>query len=140
MIEDLIVEISAKTPLSHDQARKALACALSLIAKHGDGAKVAELFAAAPGAQALAAEGASQPAKGGLFGGLMKAAGGASGAAMSDGMAMLQTLSRAGVDQDGLKAMLPVAAAWVRERAGGRDLLNETLASIPGVGGMLSRA
>ncbi|WP_369058159.1 hypothetical protein ABOZ73_10815 [Caulobacter sp. 73W] len=140
MIEDLIAEISARTPLNPDQARKALTGALSLIAKHGEPAKVAELFAAAPGAQALAAEGAVQPAKSGLFGGLMKAAGGASGAAMSDGMAMMQSLSRAGVDQDGLKAMLPVAGAWVRERAGGRDLLNETLTSIPGVGGMLSRA
>ncbi|WP_269715260.1 DUF2780 domain-containing protein [Caulobacter sp. NIBR2454] len=139
MIEDLIVEISAKTSLSHDQARKALAGALSLIAKHGEPAKVAQLFSAAPGAEGLAAEAAAAPAKSGLFGGLMKAAGGAGGAAMSDAMAMMQKLSRDGISSDGLQAMLPVAGEWVRERAGGRDLLGDTLASIPGVGGMLGR-
>jgi hypothetical protein len=136
-VQDLIGEIAAQTRLSPEQARKALAGALSLIEKHADPQKAADLMAVAPGAQALAAEGAGQPAKGGLLGGLMKAAGGSGGAAMSDAMAMAQSLAKDGIEMSDLQALLPVAGRWVKAQADGRNLLKDALASVPGVGAML---
>ncbi len=71
-----------------------------------------------------------------MFGGLMKSVGGAGGAAMSDALALQGRLGKQGITQDDLKQLLPVAREFVRARTG-RDLLGDTLRSIPGVGGML---
>lgn len=135
MIEDLIRDASARTGLSIDQARLGLGGALSLIEKHGDKIKVAELLDAIPGAAKVAAEGAvlTQQKSGGLMGGLMKSVGGASGAAMADAMAMGQKLARQGISTSDLQAILPVAMDFVRDRTG-RDLLREVLVTIPGLG------
>jgi len=138
MIEDLIDRISSQARLDPGQARAVLAGALGLLDKHAARAPMDALYAAIPGAQALAAspEARVKPG-GGLFGGLMKSAGGLSGAAIADAMGMLKQLQRQGVEKADLRAALPVAEAWVLARTG-RDLLGEALASVPGVGALLA--
>ena len=138
MIEELVQKAAAHTGLSLDQASGALSGALFLIDRHGEPDKVAALFDAIPGAAAMAAEGATLTAsKGaGLMSGLMSKAGGAGGAAMSDGMAMNQQLTRRGVTISDMQKILPLAMAWVREKTG-RDLLRDVLATIPGLGPLM---
>ena len=139
MIEDLIKDAAARTGLSMDQARMGLSAALSLIEKHGDAVKVAELLDEIPGASKLAAEGAvmTQQKSGGLMGGLMSKVGGAGGAAMSDAMAMGQKLARQGITTSDMQAILPVAMDFVRARTG-RDLLREVLVTVPGLGKLMT--
>ena len=69
--------------------------------------------------------------------GLMAKAGGSSGAAMSDAMAMNQQLTRQGVTISDMQKILPLAMTWVQEKTGS-DLLREVLASIPGLGPLLT--
>ena len=137
MIEELYAEAAGQTRLNERQVRDALAGALGLIQKHADPAKTQALFQAVPGTQALAASGMQAPkGGGGLFGGLMKAAGGAGGAAMSDALALQGRLGKQGITQNDLKQLLPIARGFVRRKTG-QDLLGDTLKSIPGVGSML---
>ncbi|MEO6340165.1 MAG: hypothetical protein ABIO39_09025 [Caulobacteraceae bacterium] len=137
MIEDLVSASAAKSGLSIEQARLALSAAMALIQKHGDPAKVSELLQAIPGADRLAAEGASlADGKAGLMTGLLKIGGGAGGAAMTDAMAMGPRLAREGVTTSDMQAILPVAMAFVHEQSG-RDLLRDVLASIPALGKLL---
>ena len=137
MIEELYPEAAAQTRMTEPQVKTALAGALGLIQKHADPAKSRALFDGVPGTQPLAAAGA-QAAKGGggLLGGLMKSAGGAKGAAMADALALQGRLAKQGISQDHLKQLLPVARAFVQRKTG-KDLLGDTLKSIPGVGPML---
>ena len=66
MIEELIEKCAAAAGMTPDKARQTLAAALGLMKTHADPAKLAELFAAVPGADALAVQGqAAQPKKGG---------------------------------------------------------------------------
>jgi hypothetical protein len=139
MIEELVQDASNRTGLSPAQARLGLSAALALMQKHGEPAKVGELFEAIPGADVLAAEGQvlTQQKSGGLMGGLMKSVGGSSGAAMSDAMAMGQRLAKQGITTSDMQAMLPLAMTFVREKTGG-DLLREVLITIPGLGKLLT--
>jgi hypothetical protein len=139
MIEELVQDASTRTGLSLDQARLGLSAALALMQKHGEPAKVAELFAAIPGTDDLAAQGAllTSQKSGGLMSGLMKNVGGSSGAAMSDAMAMGQKLARQGITTSDMQAMLPVAMKFVQQKTG-RDLLREVLVTIPGLGKLLT--
>ncbi|HTK34779.1 MAG TPA: DUF2780 domain-containing protein [Caulobacteraceae bacterium] len=139
MIEELVQDASTRTGLSLDQARLGLSAALSLMQKHGDPAKVGELLEAIPGADALAAHGATltDQKSGGLMGGLMRNVGGTSGAAMSDAMAMGQRLARQGITTSDMQAMLPVAMNFVRDKTGS-DMLREVLVTIPGLGKLLT--
>ena len=138
MIEDLVQKAATHSGLSLDQASTALSAALFLIRKHGEPAKVGELFDAIPGAEAMAdtGEGLAQGKGGGLVSGLMRGAGGTSGAAMSDAMAMGQRMARQGVTTSDMQKILPLAMGWVREQTG-RDLLREVLATVPGLGPLL---
>ena len=136
MIEELFGEATAKTRLSETQVIATLSGSLGLIRKHADPGKVQALFAAVPGTADLAEAGAEAPPKKGLFGGLMSAAGGAGGAAMSDAMALQGRLQKSGVRNEDLKQLLAVARAFVQRKTG-KDLLGDTLRSIPGVGGLL---
>ena len=136
MIEELYAEAAGRTRMDERQVKAALSGALGLIHKHADPAKTQALFQAVPGTQALAAAGAPPKGGGGLMGGLMKAAGGAGGAAMSDALALQGRLGKQGVGQDDLKQLLPIARAFVQRKTG-KDLLGDTLKSIPGVGSML---
>jgi hypothetical protein len=139
MIEELIQDAATRTGLSADQARLGLGAALSLIEKHGDQVKVAELLDEIPGAAVLAAEGAvlTQQKSGGLMSGLMRGVGGSGGAAMSDAMAMGPKLARQGITTSDMQAILPVAMDFVRSKTG-RDLLREVLVTIPGLGKLMT--
>ena len=137
MIEELYAEVAGKTRLDERQVKTALAGALGLIQKHAEPAKTQALFQGVPGTEPLAASGA-QAAKGGggLLGGLMKSAGGAKGAAMADALALQGRLGKQGIGQDDLKQLLPIARSFVQRKTG-KDLLGDTLRSIPGVGPMM---
>lgn len=136
-VADIISLGVERTRLDEEQVRLTLAGALGLLDKHAAPEPMTALYDAVPGAQALATspDGRSRSG-GGLFGGLMKSAGGVSGAAIADAMGLLSRLRKRGVEKADLKALLPVVEAWVRVRTG-RDLLREALASVPGVGALL---
>lgn len=135
MIDQLFPVAATKTGLSETQVIAALSGSLGLIRKHGDRGKVQALFDGVPGATELAEAGqaAAPKPKGGLFGGLAKAAG---GAAAPDALALMDRLKAQGVGTDKLRALLPVARDWVTDRTG-RDLLGEALKSVPGAGALL---
>ena len=139
MIEDLVQQSATHAGLSPEQASTALSAALFLIRKHGDPAKVTELFEAIPGCEAMAETGSTLAVSkgGGLMSGLMRNAGGASGAAMSDAMAMGQQMARQGVTTSDMQKILPLAMSWVKASSG-RDLLREVLTTIPGLGPLLT--
>lgn len=138
MIDDLIDLVASRTGLDHGQARAVLAGALGLLDRRASTQTMNALYAALPSAHALAStpEAKFRPG-GGLFGGLMKSAGGVSGAAMADAMGLMDRLRKLGVEKSDLKAALPLAEEWVRARTG-RDLLGDAMASVPGVGALLS--
>ncbi|HEX8233261.1 MAG TPA: hypothetical protein VF559_07955 [Caulobacteraceae bacterium] len=136
MIDDLIAQSAQGTGLPPDKARFALASALSLMDRHADQKKMADLYAGVPDARALSAEAPAPKKAGGLMGGMMKL-GGASGAALSDAMAMNGALTAQGVTTNHLKKLLPLACEWVKAKTG-RDLLGEAMMSIPGVGALMS--
>lgn len=139
-IDGLIADLSDRAGLPPDQARAVLAGALGLLDKHAADEPRRDLFDAVPGAEALARSDAGRPGGGGsLFGGLMRGAGGLSGAAVADGMGLLSRLKAMGIDKDDLGRLLPVARERVRQ-ATGRDLLGEAIRSIPGLGPMLGEA
>ena len=138
MIEELIIRAADKAGLSEGQTRTALSGALALIRKHGDAGRVGELMGAVPGSAELADEGEALTAKGGGFmGGLMKAAGGSGGAAMSDAMAMAPRLAREGVTTSDMQSILPVAMHFIQEKTG-QDLLRQVLVTVPGLGPLLT--
>ena len=137
MIEQLIDTGAAQSGLNRDQVRAALAGALGLLDKHAQRDRLDALYGAVPGAEALARTPEARPKGGGLLGGLMKSAGGVSGAAMADAMGLLERLKRQGVGKDDLKRLLPPVQSAVREKTG-RDVLREAVESVPGVGALLA--
>ena len=138
MIDDLIATGAAQSGLNTDQVRATLAGALGLLDKHAAKDKLDALYGAVPGAEALArTPEARAKSGGGLFGGLMKGAGGVSGAAMADAMGLLDRLKRQGVGKDDLKRLLPSVQSAVQARTG-RDVLREAVESVPGVGALLA--
>jgi hypothetical protein len=134
--DTLIARAAGTVDLTPDQVRAALTGALGLLDKHADRGPLSALYAALPGAELAAQSPEARPRGGGLFGGLMKSAGGVSGAAISDAMGALDRMKRIGVDKDGLKRLLPVAREQVTA-ATGRDLLGDAIRTVPGVGPML---
>ena len=140
MIEELVQKAAVHAGLSPEQSSSALSGALYLIEKHGAPEKVQDLFKAIAGSAELAGAGAALTATkgGGVMAGLMAKAGGSSGAAMSDAMAMNQQLPRQGVPISDMQKILPLAMTWVQEKTGS-DLLREVLASIPGLGPLLTQ-
>ncbi len=138
LIEELIGRITADTRLDAGQARLVMGQAYGMIRAHADPAKVRKLNEALPGLDTLAADGLAGPASGGgVLGGMMRTFGGAYGASLSDAMAMGVELNARGITNGQLKKLLPIAMDFVKEKTG-RDLLRETLESIPGVGVLLN--
>lgn len=138
MIDELVQRAAGATGLTPNQTRMGLSAAMSLIHKHGEPAKVDRLFSAIPGSRELADQGSAMTAgkSGGLMGGLLRGAGGAGGAAMSDAMAIGQKLTKEGVTTSDMQNILPVAMDFVREKTGS-DMLREVLTSIPGLGPLM---
>lgn len=139
MMDEIVSAGVTATGLSEAQVRSTLAGALGLLERHAAQDKLDALYAAVPGAEAMArSPDARIPAPRGLFGGLIKSAGGVTGAAMADAMAMMDKAARAGVGRPQLKALLKAAEAEIAKECG-HDVLREALMSIPGVGALLSR-
>ena len=138
-LKNRLQALRAKTTHNGCTEEEALAAALSLIEKHADAEKVAELFKAVGGAEALAAEGSqmTQNKSGGLMASMMSKVGGAGGAAMSDAMALGQKLARQGVTTADMQSILPVSMSFVHDVTG-RDLLRDVLVTIPGLGPLLT--
>lgn len=134
--DTLIARAAEAVDLTPDQVRAALTGALGLLDKHADRGPLADLYAALPGAEHAAGSPEARPRGGGLFGGLMKSAGGVSGAAIADAMGALDGMKRIGVHKDDLKRLLPVAREQVTQ-ATGQDLLGDVIRTVPGVGPML---
>lgn len=135
-LEQIIAGAADTAGLTPEQARAALVSALGLLEKHADPEALAPLYAAVTGAEALARSEEARPPRGGLMGGLMKSAGGLSGKAIGDAMAVLARLETIGVDRDALKRVLPAARDRITA-ATGRDWLGEAVKTVPGVGALL---
>lgn len=135
-IDDVISAAAARAELTPDQGRIALVSALGLLEKHAEPQALVGLYEAVTGARDLALSEEARPPRGGLMGGLMKSAGGVSGKAIGDAMAVLGKLEKIGVDRDGLKRLLPAARDQIRQ-ATGRDWLGEAVRTVPGVGALL---
>lgn len=126
---------AAGLPQTHVWA--AMTAALGLLDKHATPDAMQPLYDCIEGAERLARSEEAKPRPGGgLFGGVLKGAGGLSGQAMADAMGVLERLKRQGVSKDELKRLLPAARRAVRE-ATGRDLLGRGVETVPGVGGLL---
>ncbi|CAN5177922.1 hypothetical protein BH10PSE1_BH10PSE1_12740 [soil metagenome] len=135
-IEQVVSGAAAKAGLTPEQARIALTSALGLLDKHAEPEALQGVYAAVTGAEALARSEEAKPPRGGLMGGLMKSAGGLSGKAIGDAMAVLGRLEKIGVGRDELKRLLPAARNQIRA-ATGRDWLGEAVKTVPGVGALL---
>ena len=137
-LDSLIADVAPRAGLTADQTRAALTGALGLLDKHAEPAALDALYAAVEGAEDTARSAEAKPKSGGLFGGLMKSAGGVSGAAIADAMGALDRMKRIGVEKDDLKRLLPIARDRVTA-ATGRDLLGEVVRTVPGVGPLLGQ-
>ena len=138
MIEQLINDSADAAGVDRDRAWVALTGALGLLEKHAAREPMAALYEAVPGAEALATAPEAKPVRGGgLFGGLMRGAGGLSGAAVADAMGLMDRLKAAGIDRDELRRLVPAVRARVQV-ATGRDLLGDAVDSVPGVGKFLA--
>lgn len=137
-IDDVVSAAAEKAGLTPDQARKALVAALGLLDRHGEAGAVEAVYEAVPGARDLARSEEARAPRAGLFGGLMQSAGGLSGKAIGEAMAVLGGLEKIGVDRDALKRLLPAARNVIRG-ATGRDVLGEAVKTVPGVGALLGQ-
>jgi len=126
-MQDLIDRVVKVTGLDAEKAERAVGIVLSLVKSEGNKAKVADLFAKLPGADAMAAQYGSESARGGgLFGVLGSLAGGP--------LAAVSKLQAAGLDMEQIKALGREVLAYAKEKAGD-DLVREAAGSIPGLSG-----
>lgn len=117
-MQTIIDKVAAAAGIDAATARKAAAVVLDLIAREAPRDKVERLFAALPGADALAREGTGG-------GGLLGALGGNLGAAYSK-------LRDAGLDTDQMRSAGQTLLASAREAAG-EEAVDDILKSIPGL-------
>ena len=123
-MRELIGRVSAATGLDEPRAEQAVGIVLSLIRAEGDRGKVDELFAALPGAEALAAEHAQAKSGGGLLGLL--------GSAIGGPLAAVGKLQAAGLSLDEIQVLGRELLGFAREKAG-EPLVNDVANSIPGL-------
>lgn len=129
-MQELLDRIISATGLSPDRAEKALGIMLGLLKTQGNQAKVAELLAKLPGAEALAAKyGSDGAARGGLLGML-------GGGLMGGPLAAVAKLTAAGLTMDQIKQLGAITLTYAKEKAG-EPLVKEVAGSIPGLSGYL---
>ena len=129
-MQELIERISRETGLGADKAEKAVGILLNLLATQGDKTKVAELFAAMPGAAELVkAHGGDGAAGGGLLGML-------AGGMMGGPLAMITKLQAAGLSMEHIKSVAVLTLNHAKATAG-PDLVRAAAANIPGVSSYL---
>lgn len=123
--------------LDRAAARRAVVAALGLLDRHAAPGALDPLYAAVRGAREAARSDEARPARaGGLFGGLMKAAGGVSGKAVAEAMGLLDQARAEGLDKARLRALLDALRRRI-EAGAGRDVLGDAIRSVPGVGPLL---
>jgi len=135
-VDAVIAAAAIKAKVTPEQARATIAASLALLKKHAAGPQVEAVFAALEGGLALATSPEAAPKKSGFLGGLMKTAGGASGAVVADAMSMMDRLKKLGLDRVAVKRLLRSVRAQV-QMATGQDLVGDALRTVPGVGAML---
>jgi len=123
-MEELISRIVAATGIDEDMAKKAIGIILQLVKSEGPEDKVAELFAALPGAAEFADEHGDS---GG--GGLMGAFGGGA-------MAALGKLQSAGMGMGDIQTAGKEVIGYAKENAG-EELVGDVVGSISGLGGFV---
>lgn len=125
-MEELINRIAAAAGIDEALAQKAAGIILAFLQKEGPPAEIAQLFAALPGSQELAA------AEGGAKGGMMGAIGGLMGGG-GGVMALGGQLMGAGLSMGQIQAVSKEMLAVGREKAG-EDTMGGIVGAIPGLG------
>ncbi len=120
-MEELINRIVASAGVDEELAKKAIAIILQLVKSEGPQDKVAELFAALPGASEIAEEGSDSSG-----GGLMGAFGGGA-------MAALGKLQSAGMGMGQIQSAGKEVIGYAKENAG-EELVSDVIGSISGLG------
>jgi hypothetical protein len=118
-MEELLARVTQATGLDGATASKAIGIILAFLRKEGPAAEVSRLFAAMPGADAVAAE------AGESGGGLLGAMGGGV-------MALGGQLMGAGVSMGQMQPLGRELFAYGREKAG-EDVMGPIVGSIPGL-------
>ena len=129
-MQDLIDRITTETGLSPEKAERGLGIMLGLLKTQGNQAKVAELLAKLPGADALAMKfGGDGASRGGLLGML-------GGGLMGGPLAAVAKLTSAGLTMDQIKQLGATTLDYAKEKAG-ESLVKEAAGSIPGLSGYI---
>jgi hypothetical protein len=125
-MEELIARVVARTGLDPELASKAVGIIFAFLQKEAPAEEVTKMFAALPGAEALAAANADT---GG--GGLMGAIGGMMGGGGL--MALAGKLTGAGVGMGQMQGLGNELFAYGREKAG-EDTMGAIVGAVPGLG------
>jgi hypothetical protein len=124
LMEELIARIVAKVGIDDSTAHTAVRIILSFLYRQGDREKVAALAGAIPGATEYIEDG--EPESAATLGGLGGLAGGGA-------MEVLSKLQAIGLGMGDIQGVTRETVEFAREKAGA-DLVNDVVASIPGLG------
>jgi hypothetical protein len=138
-VQEIVTNISSQVGLDPSTAEKAVGTILSVFKHEADGTRIAELFAAIPGADELADRydvAATEPAQsgGGLTGLLTSALGsllGSRAAALVQGVSQLQS---AGLDVSQIR-QTGASVVDQAKAASNPQLVSDIVASVPGMKG-----
>jgi hypothetical protein len=126
-MEELIARVVARTGLDPELASKAVGIIFAFLQKEAPAEEVTKMFAALPGAEALAAANADTGGGGGLMGAI--------GGMMGGGglMALAGKLTGAGVGMGQMQGLGNELFAYGREKAG-EDTMGAIVGAVPGLG------
>lgn len=122
-MNELVTQVADRVGIDPATAEKAIGLMLAFLQKEGDSDAVARMIAAIPGAADLAANASGG---GGMLGGLMSAMGGGV-------MALGQQLMSQGLGMGEITGLARETMAVAREHAGA-DVVDQVVASVPGIG------
>jgi hypothetical protein len=129
-MEELVTKIADAAGLDAATAARAVGIVLDFLRKEAPADKVAAMFAAMPGAEALADDAAAADGGGAKPGGLMGAIGGLMGGGGL--MALAGRLTGAGLSMDQMQTLGHELFAHGREAAG-EDAMGEIVGAVPGL-------
>ena len=129
-MEELVARVAAAASITPELAKQAIAVIFAFLKKEAPAERVAEVFAAIPGADEAATAG-EQVGGGGMFGGLMGMLGGGGGI-----MGVAAKLTGLGLGMGEMQAVGHALFAAVRDQAG-EDKMREIAAAIPGLSQLL---
>lgn len=131
-MQDLIANITEVSGLPTAKAEKAVGILLGLVKTQGNQARVGELFAKLPGADALVADHAGDGAGHGGTGLVGMLAGGM----MGGPLAAITKLSAAGLSMVQIKQVASLTLDHAKSTAG-KQLVREVASAIPGLSGFV---